>query len=144
MQAELSRENKMEFNPFAPEVRENPYPFYAHLRRHSPVYQVPALGCWAISRYEDVVSILEDPATFSSDALMAAMSDLNAVPGVPNMISSDPPVHTRLRKLVNRAFTPRAIAEMESRIREIARQLIADLNGWEEFDLVTEFSTPLP
>jgi cytochrome P450 len=134
----------MEFNPFAPEVREDPYPVYAYLRRHAPAYQVPALGCWAISRYEDVVSILKHPETFSSDALMTAMSDLNAVPGVPNMISSDPPVHTRLRKLVNRAFTPRAIAEMESRIREIARQLIADLNGLEEFDLVTEFSTPLP
>jgi cytochrome P450 len=134
----------MEFNPFSPEVREDPYPFYAYLRCHAPVYQVPALGCWAISRYADVVRVLKDPETFSSASLTTAMGDLNAIPGVPYMISSDPPVHTRLRRLVNRAFTPRAVTEMETRIREIARQLIADLDGQEIFDLVTELSTPLP
>jgi cytochrome P450 len=134
----------MEFNPFSPEVRENPYPCYAELRRHAPVCQVPALGCWAVSRYEDVVSILKDPATFSSASLMTAMSDLNAVPGVPFMVASDPPVHTRLRKLVNRAFTPRAVAEMGPRIREIARQLLKDMEQRNEFDLVSELATPLP
>jgi cytochrome P450 len=134
----------MEFNPFSPQVREDPYPFYADLRRHAPVCHVPALGCWAVSRYEDVVSILKDPATFSSTSLMTAMSDLNAVPGVPFMIASDPPVHTRLRKLVNRAFTPRAVAEMEPRIREIARGLLKEMEGREEFDLVAELSTPVP
>jgi cytochrome P450 len=136
----------MEFNPLTPEVREDPYPFYAYLRRHAPVYQVAALGCWAISRYEDVVGVLKDPATFSSAALMTAImgGDLNPVPGVPYMIGSDPPVHTRLRRLVNRAFTPRAVGEMEARIKDITRQLIADLDGRDEFDLVTELSTPLP
>ncbi len=134
----------MEFNPFSPQVREDPYPFYAGLRRHAPVCEVPALGCWAVSRYEDVISILKDPATFSSTSLMTAMSDLNAVPGVPFMIASDPPVHTRLRKLVNRAFTPRAVAEMEPRIREIARGLLKEMEGREEFDLVAELSTPVP
>src|SRR5262249_45913707 len=100
----------MEFNPFAPEVREDPYPFYAYLRRHAPAYLVPGLGCWAISRHEGVVNLLKDPATFSSTALMTAMMGgaLNPVPGVPFMIGCDPPVHTRLRRLVNRAFTPRA------------------------------------
>ncbi len=135
----------MEFNPLTAEVRDDPYPFYAHLRRHAPVYHVAALDCWAVSRYEDVVSVLKDPAAFSSASLMTAMlGDLNPVPGVPFMLGSDPPVHTRLRRLVNRAFTPRSVAEMEPRIREIARQLVADLAGREEFDLVTELATPLP
>jgi cytochrome P450 len=135
----------MEFSPLSPEVRDNPYPFYAELRRHAPVHHVAAPDCWAVSRYHDVVNVLKDPATFSSASLMTAhLGDLNPVPGVPFMIGSDPPVHTRLRKLVNRAFTPRAVAEMEPRIRVIARQLVVDLEEREEFDLVTDFSMPLP
>ena len=135
----------MEFNPLSASVRDNPYPYYACLRRHAPVYHVEALDCWAISRYEDVVRVLKDPQTFSSASLLTALlGDLNPLPGVPFMIGSDPPVHTRLRKLVNRAFTPRAVAEMEPRIRAITKELIEGLAGGDEFDLVRELSTPLP
>jgi cytochrome P450 len=134
----------MDYNPFAPAVKENPYPYYAYLRRHAPVYQVEPFGFRAISRYNDVDYVVRNPQIFSSAALFTVMlGDLNPVPEAPSLISSDPPVHTRLRKLVNRAFTPRLISALEPRIREITSQLIAQVPG-SEFDLITDLAIPLP
>ncbi len=69
----------MEYNPFLPEVRDNPYPYYAYLREHAPVYQVPDFG-WMISRYDDVLSVLRNPRVFSSVNLLGSMGDLNPFP----------------------------------------------------------------
>ena len=136
----------MEFNPFAPEVKRNPYPYFAHLRDHSPVYWVESLKSWAVSRYDDVASIAKNTQLFSSAPIIPAiLGDQNPVPEVNWMISADPPAHTALRKLVNKAFTPRMVAALEPRINEIVAQLldqIAEKGG--EFDLVHDFSTPLP
>jgi cytochrome P450 len=136
----------MEFNPFAPEVKRNPYPYFAHLRDHSPVYWVESLKSWAVSRYDDVAYIAKNTQLFSSAPIIPAiLGDQNPVPEVNWMISADPPAHTALRKLVNKAFTPRMVAALEPRIREIVAQLldqIAEKGG--EFDLVHDFSTPLP
>src|SRR5712692_4231904 len=136
----------MEYKPFLPEVRENPYPYYAELRRHAPVYQVEGVGFWAVSRYDDVFSILRNPQVFSSSILVAAvMGDSNPFPPeAPAIVGCDPPDHTRLRKLVNRAFTPRRIASLESHIREVTRHLIEQIPTQGEFDLVRELSAPLP
>jgi len=54
----------MDYNPFLPEVKENPYPYYTHLRHHAPVYQVEAGGFWAVSRYDDVLYVLKNPQLF--------------------------------------------------------------------------------
>jgi cytochrome P450 len=136
----------MEFNPFLPEVKQNPYPYFAHLRDYSPVYWVESLKSWAVSRYEDVAYIAKNTQLFSSAPIIPAiLGDQNPVPEVNWMISADPPAHTALRKLVNKAFTPRMVAALEPRIREIVAQLldqIAEKGG--EFDLVHDFSTPLP
>lgn len=135
----------MDYNPFLPEVKDNPYSYYAHLRRHAPVYQVEASGFWAVSRYDDVLFVLKNPQLFSSSVLIAALlGDLNPVPEAASLIASDPPVHTRLRKLVNRAFTPRIIADLEPRMREITSHLIKRVAPQGEFDLVKDLSTPLP
>ena len=135
----------MDYNPFSPEVKANPYPYYAHLRRSAPVYQVEAAGFWAVSRYDDVLYVLRNPQLFSSSVLIAALlGDLNPVPEAANLIASDPPVHTRLRKLVNRAFTPRLIAALEPRLREITIELLNRVAPQGEFDLVRDLSTPLP
>jgi cytochrome P450 len=137
----------MEYNPFLPEVRENPYPYYAHLRENAPVYQVPGIGFWAVSRYDDVHSVLRAPQVFSSAVLANILvGDLNPFPPEsPVMISSDPPYHTRLRKLVNRAFTPRRIASMEARVREISQQLIASMAAQgKTCELVRDLAIPLP
>lgn len=120
----------MEYNPFAPAGKENPYPYYTYLRRHALAYRVEPFGFWAISRYADVDYAVRNPQLFSSAALFDVMlGDLNPVPEAPSLISSDPPVHTRLRKLVNRAFTPRLISALEPRIRAITSQLIVQVRG---------------
>jgi cytochrome P450 len=135
----------MRYNPFLPEVKANPYPYYAHLREHAPVYQVEAAGFWAVSRYDEVLYILRNPQLFSSTILLAALlGDLNPVPEAANLIASDPPVHTRLRKLVNRAFTPLLIAALEPRLREITEELLHNIARQKECDLVRDLSTPLP
>jgi cytochrome P450 len=136
----------MEFNPFAPEVQQNPYPYFTHLRNHSPVYWVESLQSWAVSRYEDVAYIAKNTQVFSSAPIIPAiLGDQNPVPEVNWLISADPPAHTHLRKLVSKAFTPRMVGELEPRIKEIVAQLldhIEEQGG--EFDLVRDFSTPLP
>lgn len=136
----------MDYSPFLPEVRANPYPYYAYLRRHAPVYAVPGAGCWAISRYDDVLSVFKNPQVFSSSVFFPMIfGELNPFPPqAPPMISCDPPEHTRLRKLVNRAFTPRRVASLEQHIREVVQQLIERMATQRVFDLVRDFSAPLP
>jgi len=136
----------MDYNPFSPEVRENPYPYYAYLRQHAPVYQVPDVGMWAISRYDDVLFILKNPQIFSSSILSAAaVGDLNLFPPeAPDLISLDPPAHTRLRKLVNRAFTPRRVASLESHLREMVQRLLEPLAAQGAGDLIGDLAIPLP
>ncbi|MGH7963010.1 MAG: cytochrome P450 [Candidatus Binatia bacterium] len=135
----------MDYNPFLPEVQANPYPYYTYLRQHAPVYYVP-FGFWTLSRYEDVYYAFRNPQVFSSAVLTSAfLGDLNPFPSdVLMMLASDPPDHTRLRKLVNRAFTPRRIASLELHIREVVHRLIEQLPARGEFDLVRELSAPLP
>lgn len=136
----------MDYNPFSPEVQQNPFPYYAYLRHHAPVYQVPGAGFWVVSRYDDVLYILKNPQVFSSAALFTAMlGDLNPFPPeAPAIVGSDPPSHTRLRKLANRAFTPRRVASLESHLRKIMSQLIERIAERAEFNFVSEISAPLP
>jgi cytochrome P450 len=135
----------MEYNPLLPEVQENPYPYYAYLRQHAPVYWVASLECWALSRYADVDYAVRTPQLFSSAGFIATIfGDMNPVPEVPWMLDLDPPDHTRLRKLVNKAFTPRLVSAMEPRLRSITDQLLAAFRNQPVFDLVKDFSMPLP
>jgi len=136
----------MDYNPFLPEVQYNPFPYYAYLREHAPVYQVPGVGFWAISRYEDVLAILRDPHLFSSGGFVSAVvGESNPwPPEAPAMLEIDPPEHTRLRRLANRAFTPRRIANLEQHVREVMRDLLAQVPAPGECDLVQELSGPLP
>jgi len=136
----------MEYNPFLPEVRENPYPYFAYLREHAPVYQVPGVGFWAVSRYDDVLSIVKNPQMFSSTMLVSALvGELSPwTPQAPPFIATDPPDHTRVRKLANRAFTPRRIASLETHLREVVRQLLEPIPAQGTFDLVQELAAPLP
>lgn len=136
----------MEYNPFLPEVQANPFPYYTYLRHHAPAYQVPGVGCWAISRYDDVLSAFKNPQLFSSSIITAAFAgDLDPFPPeTPAIIASDPPDHTRLRKLVNRAFTPRRVAALDQHIHEVVAHLIARIPSQGEFDLVRALAIPLP
>jgi cytochrome P450 len=117
---------------------DDPYPLYRRLRGLGPAVQI-AQGVWAVSRYEDVVRVLKDHASFSSRALSGGFG-----PGATTVIGADPPEHTRLRGIVNRAFTPRMVAALEPRIREITDNLIDAAEAKQEFDLVADLAVPLP
>lgn len=134
------------FNPFSPEFKADPYAVYAKLRRDEPVARTEPLGFYAVSRYDDVSYVLKNPQLFSSTA-MGAATMLGGGQGMirtSTVITSDPPAHTRLRSHVNRAFTPRMVAEMEPRIREITSQLLDRARDTNEMDLAKDLAIPLP
>ncbi len=145
-----------DYNPLSPEVRANPYPYYAALRREDPVRQfMPGMPFFALSRYEDMEFALHHPEIFSSTAFRmitqggglgpnsAALSGHRIVE-TPMMISVDPPAHSRLRNIVNRGFTPRRIAALEPRVRAIAEGLVDAVAPSGRMDLVRDLSIPLP
>ena len=132
----------MDIDVFSPEFQEDPYPSYATLRRDAPVYREPEGGAYVLSRFDDVLAVLRDPETFSSAAGPAprGASGLQALPALP---ATDPPHHDQLRALVNRAFTPRRVAELEPRVVALTRELL-DAIPSDRFDLVPSLSVPLP
>jgi cytochrome P450 len=135
----------MDYNPLSPEVIENPYPYYAYLREHVPIYWIEPMQGWALSRYADVDFALRNPQIFSSSGFTnQTLGDLNPTPEVPWILDINPPDHTRLRKLANKGFLPRLIRALEPRIQEITQQLISALRSQTEGDLVTTLSGPLP
>ena len=143
-----------DYNPLSSAVQANPYPYYAALRESAPVYFNEQLGWYIVSRYEDVVAITKNPAVFSSARAIVRPEQFDAAEkeapisvrgfrrGV--LIGEDPPTHTKTRNLVTRAFTPKRIAEMEPRIRQLARELISQLPRSGEFDLIKDLAEPLP
>lgn len=137
------------FDFFSPEVKNNPYPFFAEMREKAPVFWVERLQTYAITRYDDVAYALKNPALFSSaNILLAGRRREERSPlqfgAVSNLVASDPPIHTRLRGMVSRAFTPKRISELEPRVRELSRGLVAEMTAREEFDLMDGMATPLP
>lgn len=144
-----------EYTPLNPKVRGNPYPYYQVLREEAPVHYVESLKAYALTRYEDVHAVLKNPAVFSSsrEYLFQAnplldpskmSEELKRIMNAEVMVNTDPPVHTRLRGLVSRAFSARRIADMEPRIRALARRLLEALPRQGEFDLLETLSAPLP
>src|SRR5271157_4947412 len=135
----------MQYSPLSAEVQANPFPFYADLRQHQPVAFLEPLQCWAISRYHDVDFTIRNPQIFSSaNWIGQSLGDLNPAPEVPWMIETDPPDHSRLRKLVSKGFTPRMVSRLEARIRGIASALLADARTQPETDFVRDFSGAFP
>ncbi len=126
---------------FAPEMAENPYPFYAQLRRDKPVSRIGPLGLWAVAKYDDCVRILRDPETFSSIVSTQAMAGED-VP--PSMLFNDPPVHSRLRGLIIKAFTPRVVELQRQAVQEYCDKLIGAMLVEDEVDIVAALAYPLP
>jgi cytochrome P450 len=121
---------------FSDDARRNPYPLYAQARRHSPLVHVPPpFDGWLIFDYASVKRVLSDHATFSS-----------RVPAPRWFVFFDPPLHTKLRGLISRGFTPRMIANLEPRIRQLSRELLdrALTPGRSQIDLAAEYAVPLP
>lgn len=141
-----------EFDHLTPPLLDDPYPLYEQLRREAPVTYNPAFQMWFVSRHEDVLAILRDPARFSSahilDPIEAHTPEVRAVlgadAGVYPLLASDPPLHTRVRSLAGKAFSSQRLAALEPRIRAIATELIDAFAADGEADLVARFAEPLP
>ena len=144
------------FNPFDPTTLQCPFPHYAQMRDEQPVMLIESLGMYLVTRHDLVLGILRDPATYSSmfggasmplpPEARAKMVEVMAdgYPRVPTMLTADMPDHTRYRRLVSKAFTPKVIAELEPVIRAITTKLI---DSWIEsgsIEFVTQFAVPLP
>jgi cytochrome P450 len=135
----------MDNNLLSPKVQANPFPYYAQLRRHTPVLWSEPLQAWLVSRYRDVDYALRNPQLFSSAGWLSQLfGELNPVPEVRWMLELDPPDHTRVRKLVNKAFTPRLIKSLEPYLQGLVQELLAALPAHQEFDFVQTVATPLP
>ena len=141
----------IEMRLMQPEGRANPYPIYRRLREEDPVHESPMMGGWFLARHEDV-SRIRDPRFvqrgpgFEDAFAEYAETDAAAWGRMATnfMLSMDPPDHTRLRSLVTKAFTPRAVEALRARIHEIVEGLIGDLRTNGKADLISEFAYPLP
>src|SRR5215469_5489523 len=142
-----------EINPFSPESNEDPRAFWAAMRTEQPVYQVPGTGFFAVSRYEDALHVLTSEDIFSSNEPPGMQAKpgpeieeilKKGYPPANTLLTNDPPSHTRFRALVNKAFTPRRVAAMEPKIREIANKLVDGFIADGRVDLVSQFAVGLP
>jgi cytochrome P450 len=132
----------MDLNPFSHAFHEDPYPVYRWLREHAPVYRSPE-GWYALSRYDDVLEASQQPIRFSS-AQGTSLELIDTAAMLPMIIFMDPPHHDRQRKLVSRAFTPRAISDLEPFVRTTAARFLDALAEQGGGDFVEEFSAVLP
>ncbi|HEX4904723.1 MAG TPA: cytochrome P450 [Acidimicrobiales bacterium] len=134
----------LEFPMFDDAVKRDPYPYYARMREIGPIMRNPALlGAWMVAAHEPAQAVLTDHARFSS-AQMSGMQDRISAFDAPTMLNSDPPDHERLRGVVARAFTPRSIAALEPRLRNLTEEMLAPLRDGEPFDVVDQLAYPLP
>jgi cytochrome P450 len=130
---------------FAPEVRADPWPFYARLREADPVHRRPD-GDWILTRYADCQGVLADPRCSSNPAHESRPSEGSPArqAGSNLLLFLDPPDHTRLRRLVSKAFTPRRVEELRPRIAELVDALLDEVDGEPTFNLLEALAFPLP
>jgi cytochrome P450 len=123
-------------------IRADPYPLYGALLERDRVVQDAASGTWFLLGYEECARVLRETEAFSAER--GGPGESMGPMGGRTMLGSDPPDHTRLRGTVARAFTHRAIAALEPRIREVARRLLEPLRPGEPFEVVGQLAVPLP
>jgi cytochrome P450 len=158
----------LHYDPLAPPNWQDPYATYRQLRDQSPVYYAPQTETWCVSRYADVVRVLRDAKTFSSVGAFEVLDKARTVrasdvPEIlrflyrarlnplvlrdgmpPSVITSDPPVHDKLRAIVSRAFTPAKMRDWELRVEQIVSACMSKLGGTNRFDVVQDLAIPLP
>jgi cytochrome P450 len=123
---------------------DNPFPHYARLRAEAPVAWNAQLGYWAISKHADVVSISRDPETFCSGKGILTFEIGVDYPSPPTMMHTDPPEHTRYRKLVQPGFAPSRMRALAPRVRARADELVARLEPGAACDAVEALAVPFP
>jgi len=143
----------VQYNPFIPEVHANPYPMYARLRAEDPIHWSALMEAWVLTRYDDVVAVLTD-SRFSADRRQARNrfadeiarreEEFGPFGRTRTMLTSDPPEHTRLRRLVSKAFTPRMVEGLRPRIQEIVDELLDAVAQNGRMDVIRDLAYPLP
>jgi cytochrome P450 len=137
------------FNPFLPDFTEDPYPHYRRMRDQDPVHEHP-LGFWLVSRYDDVTALLRAKLSVETRNLaggMIAEQYEQLDPGSAlalSMLDRDPPDHTRLRALVTKVFTPKAITALEPMVAELVDRSLDRIADGGQVDLIDELAFPLP
>lgn len=138
-----------------PLIRNHPFPFYRTLREHQPIYYDPGLDIYLVTRYDDVMAVLRDPITYSlehgyqdryANGFVDELADIMNRDGggfVRDIIACDPPAHTRLRRLLDKAFTSHRVKSLEPRIRQIVIDLIEPLAEKGHGDGMQDIAAPL-
>jgi cytochrome P450 len=133
------------WDPFDIDIDTDPYEIWRRLRDEAPVYRNDPHDFFALSRFADVEAAHRDPATFlSSHGTVLEFMGPEPIVNREMMIFTDPPLHTRLRSLASRAFTPRRVAQLEARVRELCTELLDAQTEGDGFDYVQEFGAQLP
>ena len=138
-----------------PALIDDPYPTYRRLREEAPVFWSAQMNGWVVTRYEDVLRTFSDPQHFRNGGRFEPVFD--ALPAevhaefapmrrhfMHGIIGADPPDHTRLRALVQKAFAPRALDAMRVPVAEIVARLLDECAGRDEIDVVRDLANPLP
>jgi len=140
------------FNPFEPGFFDDPYRQYAALREHDPVHRSP-LQVWVLFRYDDIVTVLRDSslsvevdnATPTARMQMfAEQAPETRERGAHSILNVDPPDHTRLRRLVSKAFTPKMVHELRPRIQTLVDDALEAMAARGEADVIGDLAFPLP
>lgn len=138
-----------------PAIQAHPREFYKAMRKGDPIHYDPKLNSWLVTRHEDIWTVQSDPVTFSvqhgyheqqargmHDEFRAYLEE-HGGGYFPDAIMSDPPYHTRIRKLMERAFTAHRVKELEPRLHAIVRDLIAEYADKGQCDAVADIAQPL-
>ncbi len=138
----------------APEVVADPYRYYAQLREYDPVHWNARWGGWLVTRYDHVVRVLRDTESFSSDRMASLMLELDQAAQEKFhllinyfskwLVFTDPPYHTRVRMLVNKAFTPSSVERLRPRIKAIVADLLDRFAQRNHAEFIREFAFHLP
>lgn len=134
------------FDPYSSTYFNDPYDLYRRMRDERPVLHNEEIGFYALSRWADVVDAERDWTTYSSayGIELDSLTQGGIIHGFESLIMVDPPRHDRLRGLVSRVFTPRAIGRLEPMVREVVTGYLDALEGRDEVDLLSEFAAFFP
>jgi cytochrome P450 len=144
----------VEYNPFAEPQLSEPFAIWEQARQQCPVFYSEQLSAWVVTRYDDVVEVLGDYQTFSSVGASRGFSELTpeaqAVlatvppPSQTDVVPTDPPRHTKMRRFIQLSFLPKRIADLEPRIRTIANELIDTIEPQGHCDFYRDFAYLYP
>jgi cytochrome P450 len=150
----MSTATEIVYDPYDPVIDANPHPVWKRLRDEAPLYRNDQYDFFALSRFDDVLAASTDWRTYSSArGTVLEMIDTSVPPGASPadggdgggmMIFMDPPHHDDMRRLVNRAFTPRRVSALEDRVRELCGELLDPEVGGAGFDFLEDFGAKIP